>query len=497
MGSWWRILGATVWLVVLVSANVEPTSPTESDDSSSPSPTEYDNQMSSTAEMDPQRFLWIASPVKVWTTLQALPVKLDHLKRRYRSIKVQELASGGCVGVWVAYIRNNMPIATNCIKSHPNWLWDNRDIIGDRPVRSLILPGMHNAGSYDLAEHTDAVTNWVICQDEDVLSQLLYGGRYLDLRVGYYPHTPEKFWINHDLVKWRPLKDVLLQIRTFVSKSMDPIFVDFHRFPVGFHRPEAMPLLLNLINSTLEHKNFLLSNWGPRITLNQIWNLNQSVILSLSNKTIAAHTDWIWPALPQAWADAQNPNDLRKFLDIQMAKRCLGERMWAAMLHMTPSFWDIIIRGDLGVRGMADMVAAPITRWLVNRWVHCANVVAVDFIRASNIVEVSIELNTNMEAIVALVNQTEKILSNKIKIFYPENDTISNGKELTDVSHRTWRTTDSSERTTKSPDFIEKINKPLLENQKENLQNIDTGLIFYNQKINSKIEEKSDLNPVL
>ena len=34
-----------------------------------------------------------------------------------------------------------------------------------------------------------------INQDEDVWSQLLYGIRYLDLRVGYYKTTPEKFWI--------------------------------------------------------------------------------------------------------------------------------------------------------------------------------------------------------------------------------------------------------------------------------------------------------------
>ena len=33
-------------------------------------------------------------------------------------------------------------------------------------------------------------------QGEDVWSQLLYGIRYLDLRVGHYTNTPEKFWIG-------------------------------------------------------------------------------------------------------------------------------------------------------------------------------------------------------------------------------------------------------------------------------------------------------------
>ena len=42
-------------------------------------------------------------------------------------------------------------------------------------------------------------------QAEDVWDQLLYGIRYLDLRVSYHPNTVEKFWLNHDLVQMNPL----------------------------------------------------------------------------------------------------------------------------------------------------------------------------------------------------------------------------------------------------------------------------------------------------
>ena len=36
----------------------------------------------------------------------------------------------------------------------------------------------------------------------------ILAGRYLDIRVGYYSDTPEKFWLVHDFVKQNPLNEV-------------------------------------------------------------------------------------------------------------------------------------------------------------------------------------------------------------------------------------------------------------------------------------------------
>ena len=51
-------------------------------------------------------------------------------------------------------------------------------------------------------------------QAEDVWDQLLYGIRYLDLRVSYHANTAEKFWLNHDLVKMNPLYKTV-QVRLY------------------------------------------------------------------------------------------------------------------------------------------------------------------------------------------------------------------------------------------------------------------------------------------
>ncbi|XP_066972494.1 uncharacterized protein [Macrobrachium rosenbergii] len=307
-------------------------------------------------------------------------------------VELQMLAAGGCVGVWTGFIRNGIAVAADCLASHPNWLWQNRDVLGSRSLRSLVIPGSHNSGSYSLKDEDDVVSAWVVCQDESIISQLLYGIRYLDLRVAYYPQSPEKLWVNHDLVQWRPLEEVLSEIQTFLTLSKDPIIIDIHRTPVGFEFSEAVPSLLSLLNNTFG-RDFLPDRLGPQVTLDQIWSIGKRVIFAYIDADVAEEEDWIWPPLPQAWANAQMLGDLQHYLDGQMTLRQSSPRIWAAMAHLTPSFWDVILRSHEGVRGLSDRVNRPVTMWLRERWAHLANIVATDFFRGNNIINIAIRTN--------------------------------------------------------------------------------------------------------
>ncbi|XP_063609211.1 uncharacterized protein LOC134783317 isoform X4 [Penaeus indicus] len=302
------------------------------------------------------------------------------------------LAMGGCVGHWVGYVRNGLCVAAQCLAAHPQWLWDNKDVLGSRSLRSLMLPGTHNAGSYSVKDTDDVVTAWVVCQDEDIISQLLYGIRYLDLRVGYYPDSPELLWINHDLVRWRPLVEVLSQINAFLTISHDPVLIDIHRMPVGFEHHEAIQLLLSAMNETLGD-HFLSERYGSQVTLDQVWATGRRAIFAFADIDVSEEEDWVWPPLPQAWANAQTLEDLRGYLDTQMARRAASPRLWAAMVHLTPTFLDLLFRSHEGVRGMADRANPAVTIWLQKRWAHLANIVASDFFRGNDIVNVAIRTN--------------------------------------------------------------------------------------------------------
>ena len=109
---------------------------------------------------------------------------------------------------WIAYVRAGSVLAVNCIKIQPVWMWEMRDDIDSIPLHGLMIPGTHNSGAYDkFTAYTDdtVVMRYSVNQGEDVWLQLLFGIRYLDLRVSYYNDTPEKFWLVHDFIKQNPL----------------------------------------------------------------------------------------------------------------------------------------------------------------------------------------------------------------------------------------------------------------------------------------------------
>ena len=55
----------------------------------------------------------------------------------------------GCVGYWITYFsEGNTPLTSNCLKIYPTWMNDLKDVIGDTPLTSIMIPGTHNAGAW-------------------------------------------------------------------------------------------------------------------------------------------------------------------------------------------------------------------------------------------------------------------------------------------------------------------------------------------------------------
>lgn len=111
-------------------------------------------------------------------------------------------------------------------------------------------------------------------------TQLVFGIRYLDLRVGYYKN--DGFFINHDLIRITPLRPVLQQIRKFVEVTDEIVIVDFHRFPypTDFSK-EIHEMLLEMIYEELGQFVALKSVYsGAAPFFSELWNTNQQVIIS-------------------------------------------------------------------------------------------------------------------------------------------------------------------------------------------------------------------------
>lgn len=52
-----------------------------------------------------------------------------------------ELQIDNCLGYWIAYHRNSTLLASNCFRKYPRWMSNLRDVIGNRPLSTLMIPG--------------------------------------------------------------------------------------------------------------------------------------------------------------------------------------------------------------------------------------------------------------------------------------------------------------------------------------------------------------------
>lgn len=112
--------------------------------------------------------------------------------------------------------------------------------IGDQTLPSLLIPGTHDSGCYEIPPQE---THWYelignikkgfyLTQDETIFEQLVYGIRYLDLRVGYY----DKLWIVHDTYRMPVTVDsAVQQVNRFLRiATKEIVILDFHRLVEGF-----------------------------------------------------------------------------------------------------------------------------------------------------------------------------------------------------------------------------------------------------------------------
>ena len=114
-------------------------------------------------------------------------------------------------------------------------------------------------------------TSAVFAQEESLEQQLLYGVRGLDIRVGYYPTTDEKFWLVHGIIKTHPLTEGLQQIQNFLRNSNDIIYMSFWIFEQVWSDQAHHELFL-ILEKYLGQWWVLPNEKQYDITLNEIWN---------------------------------------------------------------------------------------------------------------------------------------------------------------------------------------------------------------------------------
>lgn len=166
-------------------------------------------------------------------------------------------------------------------------------------------------------------------QEESIYTQLMYGIRYLDVRVAHHPFLPsgdskndgnggavpgdrhndserskELFWISHDsLLPQIPLTTLLSDVARFQEETdrKEIVFVDFHRVIIHTkgktNQLEQEKIHLQLIQLVDKYLGPYLVpfNNSRTLTPNQLWKWNKTVIITYPNEIMRNQYSFLWP----------------------------------------------------------------------------------------------------------------------------------------------------------------------------------------------------------
>lgn len=325
-----------------------------------------------------------------------------HLKHSFWANRRMEFDTG-CYKFWLHLVVDGVVTSTSCLRTNAFWMNEMRKQLENRKIRQIFLPGTHDSASYkrgfDPTKSENIVTKYTVTQDDDAMSQLIHGIRYLDIRVGYYRSNNEKFWANHGISRMNPLAEVLQQVKEFVDATNEIVILDFQEFPVGFNSKSDIHKLLVffLFEQLAEYAVDPELGWDG--TLNDIWRSGKRIIIAYDHFGVVQNEGHgiLWQSVRQRWGKVKNgPAQLTKFLRESRAnasREFQTSRPFAEMAELTPELGNIL-SNDLGsLRHMADNVNFDVTKLYHGDFGHGANIVAVDFYHGTNIVDVAISRN--------------------------------------------------------------------------------------------------------
>nr|XP_023026209.1 uncharacterized protein LOC111514202 [Leptinotarsa decemlineata] len=145
-----------------------------------------------------------------------------------------------CFPFWIASVKGNVTIDSRCLAIQPTWMSDNRESIGDLKISSMLIPGTHNSGSF--AGVVAFLEDYVLNQDRSVWTQLAFGIRYLDFRIGYYNGDGKAESSFHNIFSdnpwlWHPLSQYwgdttkVPALKDYIQKTIN------ERNPLGSTNP--------------------------------------------------------------------------------------------------------------------------------------------------------------------------------------------------------------------------------------------------------------------
>lgn len=99
-----------------------------------------------------------------------------------------------------------------------------------------------------------------------------------------------------------------------------------------------------------------------------------------------------FPPVRHLWPDKDTIEGLAQYMNDTTCRKYFGE-LRSMMVELTPTVFGAISDKYDGNRRLAQQVNRPVTDWIRDRWLHCINIVASDYILGNDLIQLSIYAN--------------------------------------------------------------------------------------------------------
>jgi len=228
----------------------------------------------------------------------------------------------------VALLTFIFALATCGAATYPDWMGQNRDKLKNLPLNQVVLLGSHDAASCDIHEYSLPVTGYLThhhkhihrlakardvgsarCQSATITEQLMYGVRYLDMRIA---HQDGEYWGTHMWLSTPVFGDggIFTQIKSFLAAHPgEIILLNFNELysekkPMNKKQKDAFYKKVEQeFGSLLARKGEFAST-----TLDAIWN-SSGRIVAIGDEAADEGREFIWDRrkVDSPWMNEQDP----------------------------------------------------------------------------------------------------------------------------------------------------------------------------------------------
>ncbi|XP_075228135.1 PI-PLC X domain-containing protein 1-like [Lycorma delicatula] len=347
-----------------------------------------------------------------------------------KDIKIKEKCLRYYAVYWRIVSNKSRAVVSTCFAVHPTWMEHYWDIIKDRPLNQIFIPGTHDSASYEGLNHNPLkkmsgyyrktalfsffkhvkqnivpfINLYALTQDQNIFDQLVFGIRYLDIRVF---RTENTYWACHGRFLMVKLEDVINDVIEFITKTKKEIIIfDIHQLHKSVFREELdHEIFIEWLLKKFTYKGKQLwvkygqSSWNS--SLHEIIKNDTRVIVTYETNQYhrIVNENYLWPNVQHIWGNKQTKKSLMKYLEENVQKS--DDRATAVMAELTMNAANIctntLMKFRPGLRYAAQQIA-PLIYYLFKQTDIAVrtNILAVDFARSMGAVRTALIWNERM-----------------------------------------------------------------------------------------------------